>query len=420
MTQFRENNFIDPRAFDISDWEFIGERGLLQEIVENAQAAIGCRMVLLHRYDFVRQVEVPVAGFTPASKLQVQVESLFRRITKNRDWAKPAKEFPILDTAFWRELQQNNKLEGNIYKMSALHQEYSVLNVTAGWVFGFRYTSLYNLMVRVRGQPQAVARLTVVFTRTPNAQKRRTAEAFARQVSLTLENAFLSVQLGRKVLELEHSQAQMMQAEERIKQEIAEILHSRVQMRLLVLWHKLGDLEDQLTQKHQASLLSGLRAELDLIRENDVRAASHALHPSVIALGLSAAAFSLADEYSSKLDVRVDVSSEFEVFDRNLGLSSDLRLMAYRVLEETLGNSLKHASASQVIVKLELGEQEMKLSISDNGQGFDISNVQPGLGFSAIEARVSIMKGKWTLETSSQGTTLKAIFPILSSAVLTN
>jgi signal transduction histidine kinase len=95
-------------------------------------------------------------------------------------------------------------------------------------------------------------------------------------------------------------------------------------------------------------------------------------------------------------------------------LEPELRLAAYRVIEEAISNSLEHGQASKVIVRLELANADLRLSVRDDGHGFEVGAIKPGLGFATTEARVSVMNGFWTLESGPTGTTMTAVFAISS------
>ncbi|MBV9582915.1 MAG: PAS domain-containing protein, partial [Chloroflexi bacterium] len=95
----------------------------------------------------------------------------------------------------------------------------------------------------------------------------------------------------RRVGELERSRQLMLGAQEALRQEIAEQLHSSVQTRLLLAELQLTRAMDQLRTDFSGGmqLLADLEDKLDHIRERDVRQLSHRLHPSVIAIGLGPA-----------------------------------------------------------------------------------------------------------------------------------
>jgi signal transduction histidine kinase len=412
----RATNLADLYRFAPDKWTALAGRGVFQEIVDNARVVLNTPYACMYCFDHTQDTIQIVSVSAPLRGLVRHGHLLAQRTIENYGdhQAKPINHASadLLKT-----------LEGQTYQKSVLKADLGYVGYwdnILGWMLGFRHYMNFPIKIRTPEGEVVIGFLSFVQSRPFfGTQKIRAGEAFARQAGMTLENALLSLTLGRKVQELQQTQSQLLRSEEHIKQEIAEMLHSRVQMRLLVAWHKLGDLEEQLGSDHHRQLLADLRSELDHIREHDVRAASHALHPSVINLGLSNAVFSLADELASELDVRLEVAPELEVYERETGLEPELRLAAYRVIEEAISNSLKHGQARKVIVRLELANLEqmnpdLRLSIHDDGNGFKVGAIKPGLGFATIEARVSVMNGHWTLESDAQGTRLMASLPTVA------
>jgi signal transduction histidine kinase len=404
----RVTNLADLYRFAPDQWTSLAGRGVFQEIVDNARVVLNTPYACMYCFDHAQDTLQIVSVSAPLRGIVRQGDQLARRTLENYGDHK-AKPINHASTDVLKAL------EGQVHRQSVLKSDlgyFNYWNHILGWVLGFRHYMNFPIKIRTPEGEVVIGFLTFVQSRPFfGTQQIRAGEAFARQAGMTLENALLSITLGRKVQELQQTQSQLLRSEEHIKQEIAEMLHSRVQMRLLVTWHKLGDLEEQLGSDHHRQLLADLRSELDHIREHDVRAASHALHPSVINLGLSSAVFSLADELASELDVRLEVAPELEVYERETGLEPELRLAAYRVIEEAISNSLKHGQASNVTVHLERGpDHNLRVTINDNGHGFEVGAIKPGLGFATIEARISIMNGHWTLESGRTGTTLTAVF----------
>src|SRR5439155_21554030 len=190
------------------------------------------------------------------------------------------------------------------------------------------------------------------------------------------ENAYLVGQLERHVAELEESRRRITAAEERQRREIAELLHTRVQGRLVLAWHKLGELEAALGAGTPAQrLVAAVRADVDDVCEREIRAASHLLHPSAIRMGLAAAVEALADRYEQHgLVVRVAVGDSLAALDGpRTRLPDALRLGAYRVVEEALANVARHAGATRVEVALSLdaaGGERLCVAVEDDGRGF--------------------------------------------------
>ena len=95
---------------------------------------------------------------------------------------------------------------------------------------------------------------------------------------------------------------------------------------------------------------------------------------------------------------------------------SNLVLMTlYRVIQEGMTNVHKHADASEVCLALDFGPDQVRLNLSDNGSGFDVTDWQAkqasGFGLVGLQERLGLVGGKLTLRSWAQATTLTATIP---------
>jgi two-component system sensor histidine kinase DegS len=79
-----------------------------------------------------------------------------------------------------------------------------------------------------------------------------------------------------------------------------------------------------------------------------------------------------------------------------------LEVMLFRAIQELLGNAARHGQAAQVKVLLDMGEDRVRVSVDDNGRGFDTESYQQGssLGLKLIRERAEMLGG--TFEMDSQ------------------
>jgi signal transduction histidine kinase len=101
--------------------------------------------------------------------------------------------------------------------------------------------------------------------------------------------------------------------------------------------------------------------------------------------------------------------------DESLPVLPDIyKITLYRVLQEALNNILKHANASHVWVDLSMEEDNIILTVQDNGQGFSPAELQStGMGLSNMRERVTIAGGKFGINSlQKRGTILTAQFPL--------
>ena len=97
-----------------------------------------------------------------------------------------------------------------------------------------------------------------------------------------------------------------------------------------------------------------------------------------------------------------------------LRLSDDVALAIYRITQEALNNTVKHARASQAEVRLECDSGLVKLTISDNGVGFDPEALLPhGYGLQGMRERAEQLGGSFNLQSEPKvGTTIIVETPI--------
>ena len=218
--------------------------------------------------------------------------------------------------------------------------------------------------------------------------------------------------------ELRESQERIMLVHEQTRKEIAGLLHGRVQSRLVVLGHWLKECQERLKDgpKELAESIENANKLLQEIRDQDLRSITRQLYPSIIRTGLPSALNSLADRFRTVFAVELELDQEIAELERpqKPSLNESLRLTLYRVTEEALSNVAKHSHAREVRVSLSLSpSREVHLTIRDNGQGFEPSEVSPGHGLLSMEDYVTALGG--TVEVKSSlglGTLVAASVPV--------
>ncbi len=260
--------------------------------------------------------------------------------------------------------------------------------------------------------------LSFSFAQRPAPQRQRVCASFARQVALVVETERLCEALREEARQLQGSRAMLLAAEDRLREDIAEQLHGRVQSRLIVAWHRLDECGRRMSGDTPGALalLEQVRADLLDIQERDVRQASRRLHPAVIRLGLLTALGTLVEEFAGQLAVAVRVDPELRAFeDAGRAFPAPCALALYRAVEEGLGNAARHGRARHADLALDLVAQRRRIraTVRDDGGGLDPAGVRPGLGLAAIAGRVEQAGGTWSLTGEpGRGSTLAVEVPV--------
>lgn len=212
---------------------------------------------------------------------------------------------------------------------------------------------------------------------------------------------------------------QLVKAQEKERKRIASELHDGIAQSIGVVKYRIEDAVASLERRHPGIDLGILDGTIDEIRGlvDEVRRISSNLSPSMLEdFGIHVALEWLFKEFKvqnrdleTSCSVRIDESDTPEL----------VKVAIYRVVQEALQNIAKHASATQVRVTLETGNDGVKLKISDNGTGFDRDAARPGydgksgLGLRSMQERVEATGGEFELKSAPHmGTEIGARWPL--------
>lgn len=130
-------------------------------------------------------------------------------------------------------------------------------------------------------------------------------------------------------------------------------------------------------------------------------------------LGLVPTVRRYADAFKEQTSLDVSVT----VTGNERRLEPYLEIMMFRALQELLGNTARHSQASQVKVMLDMGDERIRISVDDNGKGFDPDVVQQGnsLGLKLIRERAEMLGGTFDVDSSvGRGTRITFAVPARS------
>jgi two-component system sensor histidine kinase DegS len=193
-------------------------------------------------------------------------------------------------------------------------------------------------------------------------------------------------------------------AQEEERKRIARELHDDTAQNLIALLHQLENLlndQNDLPLKEAQSLWGFYERIRDILQE--VRQFSRDLRPSILDdLGLLPALEYITEDIKSNywIDVNLNVTGN----ERRL--STEAELLLFRIVQEALRNIAKHAKASRAEVKVEFQVDKVKVSITDDGIGFELpenlgSLPQSGkLGLTGLRERAQLLGG--TLKITSE------------------
>ncbi len=132
-------------------------------------------------------------------------------------------------------------------------------------------------------------------------------------------------------------------------------------------------------------------------------------------LGLGPALEALLDRSRTMTGVEIgsEIDLRYESGRRAARFDSELETAAYRIVQESLTNAVRHGEAHHVDVTVHEHEREheLALSIRDDGKGFDPDLPASGFGLTGMRERVSLIGGRLQIASSRAGTTISVTLP---------
>jgi len=194
---------------------------------------------------------------------------------------------------------------------------------------------------------------------------------------------------------LKYLSGRLIAAQEEERKRVARELHDDLNQRMAVISIELeqlaeGNLDRSMLRK-RIQRLQGQAQEIS----SDIHRLSYKLHPAKLDhLGLAAAIKSLCDELPATPSGKPRIHFHQSGFPADI--PKDAALCIFRITQEVLRNCVKHSGAQSAQVVLTRDSQVIRLSVSDNGLGFDMKSdvMERGLGFISMKERVRIVGGE--------------------------
>jgi two-component system, NarL family, sensor histidine kinase UhpB len=215
--------------------------------------------------------------------------------------------------------------------------------------------------------------------------------------------------------------SQIINAQERERQRIARELHDETSQVLTSLLISLAVLEESVETQEARERIAETRA-LAHSTLRAIRNLSIDLRPSALDdLGLLPALRWYVKEYQRKCSIEV----EFQATGFKERLPAEMETALYRIVQESLTNTAKHANARRVTIMLKEDSNTIYARIADDGRGFDYEallrtpNQELGLGLAGMHERAVLLDGALNIHSApGQGTTIEVSIPLPSTGSL--
>jgi two-component system NarL family sensor kinase len=228
---------------------------------------------------------------------------------------------------------------------------------------------------------------------------------------------FLRLAAEARTEALRRASQRVVTAQETLRRDIALQLHGSIQNRLIMISHRLGMARNKVSNEDANKEIQVIHQDLQTILEKDMRNISRRLYPSILRQGIVPAIQTLTDQIESIVPIKLHIDEELvrqERTDRRL-TPEPVRLAIFRIAKEALTNIAKHANASTVDVELRLvkNQNSLRVTVQDDGQGFDLSNTKRSVGLVGMEDYANTMNGEYNIRTApGKGTLVEATLPI--------
>ncbi|MDR2465072.1 MAG: sensor histidine kinase [Streptococcaceae bacterium] len=287
-------------------------------------------------------------------------------------------------------------------------------------LFGILFAVLYVFSIyffKKRGRKRDVALLNLLNRQEYEKLERSIEES--EESSETTQSIYLAAekmkQLSNQIQNLDKGETTAQVKEEVLKEErqrISRELHDSVSQQLFAANMILSGLKEVEEVEEGSPKIKQLSLVLEIIQnaQNELRALLLQLRPVELAgKNLKTGIQNLMDELSTKIQIRF-VSELHEV-----KIASKIEDELFRMTQELLSNTLKHAKAATLKVNLNQSEDLVKLIVEDDGIGFDTTvKKDASYGLIGIKERVDNLGGTFSLiSILGQGTKVVITIPVL-------
>lgn len=186
----------------------------------------------------------------------------------------------------------------------------------------------------------------------------------------------------------------------------ARELHDSVKQQVFTLRMNLATIEILFAQERAAAALPHLHKTISLAQhiQDELTLMIHMFRDeSASSAPLARRLHDLAADWTQQTSITIALYIDIEQ-------EPVLRVghAVYRVAQEALSNIHKHSGAQTVSLSLRTAPDTLRLVITDDGCGFDPTQIIPGIGLVSMRERVEALGGSLTIDSSAEGTRLEA------------
>jgi len=240
---------------------------------------------------------------------------------------------------------------------------------------------------------------------------------YFKQRNTILENEKTIQQ--QKIIDLEKEKQlqateSILKGQEEERSRIAKDLHDGLGGLLSGVKYSLNNMKENVILSSENAL--SFERTVDMLDSGiqELRRVAHNMMPeNLLKFGLDTALKDYITSISNTGKLQINYSS-FGM--ENFSAETNVSITVYRIVQELINNTMKHAEATQSIVQIANENNVLHITVEDNGKGFDAENITnfKGAGWTNIQNRTTYLKGKMNVDSSAQnGTSITIEIPLL-------
>ncbi len=205
----------------------------------------------------------------------------------------------------------------------------------------------------------------------------------------------------------------ILKGQEEERSRIAKDLHDGLGGILSGLKYSLNDMKENVILS--AENATSFTRSIDMLDSGiqELRRIAHNMMPeNLVKFGLDTALHDYCQSISSTNVLHITYAS-FKMEDYKADINVNITI--YRIIQELINNTIKHANATEMIVQVSHDENKLHVTVEDNGKGFDVGQIRQfkGAGWSNIFNRVEYLKGRIDIDSDAKdGTAVNIEIPL--------
>lgn len=205
----------------------------------------------------------------------------------------------------------------------------------------------------------------------------------------------------------------VLKGEEQERSRLAKDLHDGLGGMLSGIKYSFNSMKENLVltpEHHQA-----FERSMDMLDSSikEMRRVAHNMMPeTLVKFGLDTALKDFCNDINQSGALKINYQS---IGLADLQLEQTTMISVYRIVQELISNTMKHAAAQTAIVQVSAMERQLSVTVEDDGKGFDTTIIKraQGIGWANIQHRVDLLRGRLDVDSlPGKGTSVHIEFEI--------